>query len=34
MTSGEFAPDCPRPLPCLAGITVEAVMERLAPWLP
>jgi len=34
MTSGEFAPDCPRPLPCLAGITVEAVMARLAPWLP
>lgn len=34
MTSGEFASDCPRPLPCLAGITVEAVMDRLTPWLP
>jgi ADP-heptose:LPS heptosyltransferase len=28
VTSGEIAPDCPRPLPCLAGITVEAVRER------
>lgn len=29
VTSGPFAADCPRPLPCLAAITVEAVWERL-----
>lgn len=29
MTSGDFAPQCPRPLPCLAGITVEAVWNAL-----
>ncbi|OLN26985.1 Lipopolysaccharide heptosyltransferase III [Desulfovibrio sp. DV] len=29
MTSGEFAGDCLRPLPCLSGITVEAVWERV-----
>jgi len=34
LTSGQFAQDCPRPLPCLAGITVEAVWARLEPWLP
>jgi ADP-heptose:LPS heptosyltransferase len=33
MTSGQFAQACPRPLPCLAGITVEAVMRSLEPWL-
>ncbi len=29
VTSGPFAPDCPRPLPCLAGIGVETVLDRL-----
>jgi len=28
VTSGEFAADCPRPLPCLAGIDVEAVWRQ------
>lgn len=28
VTSGDFAAACPRPLPCLAGISVEAVWER------
>jgi ADP-heptose:LPS heptosyltransferase len=34
MTAGAFAPDCPRPLPCLDGIGVDAVWEALLPWLP
>lgn len=29
VTSGAFAPGCARPLPCLAGITAEAVLARL-----
>jgi ADP-heptose:LPS heptosyltransferase len=29
VTSGDFAPACPRPLPCLEGITVEMVLDRL-----
>lgn len=33
MTAGAFAPNCPRPLPCLSGITVSAVVEALGPWL-
>jgi len=33
LTSGPFAPDCPRPLPCLADIRVEAVLQALGPWL-
>lgn len=33
LTSGPFAPDCPRPLPCLAAIRVEDVLRALAPWL-
>lgn len=33
MTAGDFAPGCPRPLPCLAGIEVGTVLDRLAPWL-
>jgi ADP-heptose:LPS heptosyltransferase len=34
MTSGRFAPDCPRPLPCLAGIGLEDVWEKVRGWLP
>lgn len=33
MTSGEFAAGCPRPLPCLEGISVEMVWERLRRWV-
>lgn len=33
LTSGSFAPDCPRPLPCLDAIRVEDVLQALAPWL-
>lgn len=33
LTSGHFAPECPRPLPCLADITVDRVLTALAPWL-
>ncbi|BAH75780.1 glycosyltransferase family 9 protein [Solidesulfovibrio magneticus] len=29
VTSGAFAAACPRPLPCLAGVGHEAVLERL-----
>ncbi|EHJ46522.1 glycosyl transferase family 9 [Solidesulfovibrio carbinoliphilus subsp. oakridgensis] len=29
VTAGDFAPDCPRPLPCLEGITVEMALDRL-----
>lgn len=29
MTAGEFAPSCPRPLPCLARITTQAVWAAL-----
>lgn len=29
VTSGNFAAACPRPLPCLAGVGHEAVLERL-----
>lgn len=29
MTSGNFAAACPRPLPCLAGVGHEVVLERL-----
>ncbi len=29
VTSGEFAPGCQRPLPCLAGITPEEALSRL-----
>lgn len=34
ITSGPFAPSCPRPLPCLADIGVADVLAALAPWLP
>lgn len=34
MTSGRFAPSCPRPLPCLCGIDLDAVWHHLASWLP
>lgn len=34
MTSGAFAPACPRPLPCLSGISLDAVWHHLEPWLP
>lgn len=30
VTADAFAPDCPRPLPCLEGIGVEAVLAALA----
>jgi ADP-heptose:LPS heptosyltransferase len=33
MTSGTFAAGCPRPLPCLEGISVEMVWERLRQWV-
>ena len=29
VTSGDFAADCPRPLPCLAAISPEAILARL-----
>uniref|UniRef100_I2PZP0 ADP-heptose:LPS heptosyltransferase n=1 Tax=Desulfovibrio sp. U5L TaxID=596152 RepID=I2PZP0_9BACT len=29
VTAGDFAPACPRPLPCLEGITVETAFDRL-----
>lgn len=29
VTSGDFAPACPRPLPCMAGIDVETVVTAL-----
>ncbi len=29
ITSGDFAPDCPTPPPCLAGITVDRVLTEL-----
>ena len=30
VTSGDFAPGCPRPLPCMDGISVTLLLERLA----
>ena len=31
LTSGEFAADCPRPLPCLDSVSLEMVLARLVP---
>lgn len=33
MTAGAFAAQCPRPLPCLDGISVDAVWDAIEPWL-